>query len=36
MKRYSPGHPYCFEVFLPYVKHGEIELAYQNQALGNG
>jgi hypothetical protein len=36
MKRYSLGHPYCFEVFLPYAKCGQIELAYQNQAGGNG
>ena len=33
---YTRGHPYCFEVFLPYAKCGQIELAYQNQAGGNG
>ena len=35
-KTYFPAHPCSFEVFLPYVKHGEIELAYKIQALGNG
>ena len=35
-REYSLSDPYCFEVFLPYMKCGQNELTYRNQAGGNG